>query len=260
MIRLFLQKKIMTSPVPDEVTKPDRTPRHNRRIFSRYAVDHKHLTLMNDQDILLLKEVSAKGFSSLVSPRAFEKFAIGDEYEAKLRYLGEVYSINIRVTWKESQIVGFAVTKAHREALDFFQRLLWPMAIAASLKLVNSKFTTEGEHGQTWYHGDDDSDLFLWQESPSPKVTAFRLVVKGLYVAWNDRDDLATGSLKKAEQLSPLQTLTEPLVPMPDDLPDARKLQLALDILMSLQGQDGHDEDQSQALAEITAILNDRKG
>ena len=63
-----------------EVHKPQSRERksykRNRRLFERYNVNQQHLTVLNDQDIFVVRDISAKGFSSDVSPRAMTAFKL----------------------------------------------------------------------------------------------------------------------------------------------------------------------------------------
>ena len=117
MFRLFLRKKILSagdkaakalSAQAGKVGKAGKAgaakggkkkaaepepPIRNRRVFARYNIDHKHLTLMNDQDILLVREISSKGFSTEVSPRGFARLVVGDVYDARVSDVGHPYIV-----------------------------------------------------------------------------------------------------------------------------------------------------------------------
>src|SRR5690606_28845794 len=110
----------------------------------------KHLTMMNEQDILLIREISAKGFSTQVSHRGFNRFQVGDVYAARMRYLGEIYDLDARVSWKSGKdTVGFELVTAERRTRDFMQRLLHPIALANSLRIVDAEFIKEKNDGKT---------------------------------------------------------------------------------------------------------------
>jgi hypothetical protein len=265
MFRLFLRKKILDGgktpkrSAKDEGTAPP-PPRRNRRIFDRFNVDHKHLTLMNEQDILLVREISAKGFSTEVSRRGYERLTVGDVYDARVRYLGEVYALQARVAWKRGSYVGFEIIKAGRDTLQFIKRLLRPIEIAASLKQVEATFLASGDAapatgkkgkgaaapkateasptmaaGKAWYHGDEESDLYTWHDPETGELKAWQLAIGEQYVEWRGDGGLATGALRgvqgrEALMGANLQGLTHQV----DARIDPSKKQLAIDVVMAL--------------------------
>lgn len=240
MFRLYLRKKILSAgdKAAKALTKKGQaqTPKRNRRVFARYNIDHKHLTLMNDADILLVREISAKGFSTEVSPRGFQRLTVGDVYDARIRYLGELYDLQARVAWKQDTFVGFEIVKASRETLMFIKRLLRPVEIAGSLNPVESSFMTEGQTGKTWFHGDEESDLYVWHDVETSELKGWQLAVGDQYVEWNDAQGITTGSLagvqgREALMGANLQGLTH----SQDKVVDQKKRQFAVDVIMALQ-------------------------
>lgn len=235
MFRLFLRNKKLSRGSNQSTRHAAKNSKRNRRIFERYSVDHKHLTMLNEQDILVIREISAKGFSTLVSDRGFERMDIGDIYQARMRYLGEFYDLQARVSWKDKGVVGFELEKADRTVLQFLQRLLRPMEIAQSLRPVEANFMSENQNGKSWYHGDSDSDLYTWHDR-SGQIIAWQLVVNGEYVEWSSNSGLKTGKLQAATAED--QKMKIPLnapVQVADHAIDSTRKQLATDILMSLQ-------------------------
>lgn len=241
MFRVFLRNKIFDGGSEARSKKKssnaageakERT--RNRRIFERYPVDHKHLTLMNEQDILLVREISAKGFSTQVSERGMERLALSDVYAARVRYLGEVYDLEAKVSWKGKGHVGFEIVNAQRNTLSFLRRLLKPIEIAASLREVNSSFMVNNEERKTWYHGDEETDLYVWRGADDSMI-AWQLVTQNSFVEWKKSDGLSSGSLA-------LPNGNEIMIDNPflgtiiaKDKPiDAKKKQFAIDILMAL--------------------------
>jgi hypothetical protein len=243
MFRLFLKKKI----IDGENTRADGNGEaakvraqaqsalaKNRRVFSRYNVDHKHLTLMNEQDILLVREISARGFSTDVSQRGFDRLFIGDVYEARVRYHRETYDLRARVAWKADGVVGFEMVETPHETLGFIKRLLKPIEIAQSMQPVDPSFLREGEHEKAWYHGDQESDLYIWKEQDSSSVKAWQLSIGNQYVEWSELQGLVTGTTTTAPVSD---VLSHPMTQMqqPDQLIDGSKKQMAIDIIMALQ-------------------------
>ncbi len=242
MFRLFLRKKIFGGPAnaPQGADLPP--PRRNRRVYTRYNVDHKHLTMMNEHDILLIQDISAKGFSTLAAPRALDRLSIGDVYEARMRYVGEMYDLQARVTWKNKNSLGFELVEANRETLSFITRLLRPMAIANSFQVVAKGNLATSQAGKIWYHGDEASDLYIWQDQESKRISAWELAIGDIYVAWNLTDGFHTGR-QAASAADSTQVSTDFLgvKQTPDPQVDPRKKQLAVDILMAFPSALGTD-------------------
>ena len=116
--------------------------------FDRYNVNQQHLTVLNDQDIFVIRDISAKGFSSDVSPRAYDRFQLGDVYDARIRHNTEMYDMSIKVAWKQEKVVGFELHEPDAKTLFFFRRLIQPSAIAQSLTQVDSKFMNENQNNK----------------------------------------------------------------------------------------------------------------
>lgn len=239
MFRLFIRKKILsgeeTSLGAKRASVGTTLPKRNRRVFARYAIDHKHLMLMNEQDILLVREISAKGFSTEVSPRGFERFMVGDVYEARIRYLKELHDLEARVAWKHERLVGFELIKTSRETMLFIRRLLRPAEIANSLSPVEAAFTAEGPSGKTWFHGDEDSDLYAWHDPETNELRAWQLAIGASFVEWSESTGLVTGSLVEAPAGTALTTTVGSVAQKRDDVVDPVKRQLATDVIMALQ-------------------------
>lgn len=241
MFRLFLKKKLITGDEKDKAqaateirAKAQSTVSNNRRVLNRYSVNHKHLTLMNDQDILLVREISAKGFSTDVSPRGFERLCLADVYEARVRYHRETYDLKARVAWKADGVVGFELVETPNETLSFIKRLLKPMEIAQSMQLIDQKFLKSDVENKSWFHGDDDSDLYIWREGESSQIKAWQLAIGNSYITWDDISGIQTGSVN--QDPAPEKILGHPMSPLqkPDSAIDTNKKQLAIDIIMAL--------------------------
>lgn len=233
MFRLFLRNKKLA----ESGKRPKKTsgakPARNRRIFERYTVDHKHLTMLNEQDILLIRDISAKGFSTFVSERGYSRLELGDVYQARMRYLGEFYDLQAKVSWKENGVVGFELENADRSILQFMQRLLRPMEIAHSLKAVEANFMAENHSGKTWYHGDGDSDLYVWHDRAGI-VVAWQLVVSGEYVEWSANGGLKTGVMQTSHADQKLKMPLNAPVQVADASMNKIRRQLATDVVMAL--------------------------
>ena len=250
MFRLFLRSKIFSGDAnkADQSTSSARLSAaeamRNRRVFQRFPIDHKHLTLMNEQDILLVREVSAKGFSTEVAPRTIERLLEGDVYEGRIRYLKETYDLKARVAWKSSPYIGFEIVDCATETLHFIKRLIRPMEIAFSLKEVDASFLSAGEQGKRWFHGDHNSDLYIWQDPGGTGLSAWQLTYEQSYVEWRAGSGLVTGKIKEPA------TARETAMASgfggrsadPDLTPNRDKRLFATDVLMAMPEFDNSGE------------------
>jgi len=239
MFRIFLRKKLLSGNKDEGVglaATSHGLKSRNRRMFDRHNVSHQHLTMMNEQDILVIRDISAKGFASDVSERAFERFLTGDVYEARMRYLGESFDLQIRVTWKENRLVGFEINQPSADVLRFLRRLLRPIEIAQSLNEVDAEFMRENKEAKAWFHGDYETELFLWR-SEDGKLLAWKLISGSDFVEWKDGEGVTTGSIARPSPGSALEftSLTNPEeVERRDLIVVKEKQQFATDLIMAL--------------------------
>lgn len=242
MFRLFLREKIKSAPVKKNDRNDKTSQKRNRREFERFSVDHKHLTVMNEQDILLVKDISAKGFSSQVSPRAFERLEIGDVYAARIRYLGEIYDLQAKVSRKAGDVVGFELENAERRAVDFMQRVIQPIALAHTLQKVDTNFMQGNTEGKTWYHGDDDTDLYIWRADDGT-LTAWQLISSEKFLDWDQTRGLRTGRLVITEESVSgiLDVSRKALQQRLDAKPDDHFRQFSIDVVMATDIDDKDD-------------------
>lgn len=245
MFRIFLKKKILSGEDKDEVTKPTRSSyRRNRRIYERYNVTQQHLTILNDQDILVIREISPKGFSSDVSPRAFERFTKGDVFEGRIRYMGELYDFNIKVAWKRKKVVGFQILKASPEGHAFLNRLIKPVDISQSLKEVEPEEQAESspiEGKKVWFQGEEGTDLIIWYNE-ADEVDAWRLSVDGEFVEWS-QGEYKTGQVSDQEE-----TTADKIIKV-SDIKGNSQIQFGIDVIMTMESE--HRQKLIAAIGEI---------
>ncbi len=197
MFRIFIKKKLADGKRKDQkkqvITRESK--RRNRRIYERYNVDQKHLTLLNEQDILVIREISLKGFSSDVSDRAFQRFKVDDRYEGRMRYMGETHDLAMRVSWKKDRVIGFQILETSREGTAFLNRLVKPVALAHSLREVNSDYLIEAHANKAWLRGDMNSDLFIWY-GEGGRIDHWRMTWDHYFVEYDRYDGFHTGLIK----------------------------------------------------------------
>jgi hypothetical protein len=236
MFRLFLLKKIfqgVKERIDSAKEKREEQRLRNRRIYERYNVDHKRLTMLNDQDIFVMRDISVHGFSTYASKRGIERLEVGDVFASRMRYLGEVYDLNARVSWKGSDVVGFEQLDPSTQVKGFIERLLRPIEIASSLREVDSEFMQTHERGKKWYHGDADTDLYVWF-GEDEALDAWQLILKDHYVEWNQLHGMSTGVMSGSNAAVPGFDLPPSRLFVADRIIDTRKKQTAVDVIMAM--------------------------
>lgn len=248
MFRIFLKKKLLSG--EDLAQSAERPRMKNRRVNERFQIDQKHLTVMNDQDILLIRDISVKGFASQVSDRAFERFLLGDVYSARMRYHGKVEELDLKVAWKRGNLVGFELHEPLVATTNFFKNLVRPVQLAHSLSQVEASFM-ESHEGLTWYHG-EDVDLHIWMNDDSG-LSAWQLVADNQVVEWSAVHGIKTGVLQR-------QSFAESGILGPgavmrtiDEAPNANTLRFATDIILSGTFQESQDLARTINPSDVTA-------
>jgi hypothetical protein len=236
MFRLFLIDRLVSA---SEVEKADQSRKNtppskrlrNRRVYDRFNIDSKHIALLNDQDILPIRDVSEFGFSTEVSDRGFQRLLVGDVYRCRIRYMQEIYDIDARIAWKAKQFVGWTIARNNESLRPFFDRLIKPLDIAMSLQ----KVTTAGSHDdrREWYQGIRDTSLFIWL-SEHGSLKAWQLESQATYLEWDVDAGLSSGKSFNPEKV--LDT-TDPWKPvhLPDPRLNHETKQFATDVFMALQ-------------------------
>lgn len=242
MFRFFLTKKIFSGENPAVV--PDARP--NRRMSQRFAFDHKKVTMMSDQDIMVVREVSETGFSSIVSERTWSRMNVGDGYSSRLRIGPEVHEFSIRVAWKDASpepsmtwTLGFELVPGDDGIPSAWRRLIRPAALAGSLQRVDSSFMQQFGSGKAWYHGDDGCDLMIWSAPGGGGLFAWRLSFDTHFVEWRDGSGFETGRTPDLTPGVPGNPTGLGVPEMPglrrSSGPDHRRLHEALDILSACE-------------------------
>lgn len=207
----------------------------NRRIFERFGIDHKHLALMNDQDILPIRDISEKGFATEVSERGFRRLVVGDVYLCRIRYLGEVYESQAVVRWKASGFVGFELLCPSVKVQAFMKRLLLPVEVGASLKKVDDHLARQRDHeGMHWYQAMDGTQIYVWEDDAGT-VRAWKVEKTGRFVRWDADHGLRTGSLLPEPTHEGSFTPPWEQKMKEDSSPDTELTQFVTDVLMAAQ-------------------------
>lgn len=209
------------------------SPNENRRLFRRFQVEYKHLTIMNDADIFVVRDVSSKGFCVDTSERAFQRLKLGDIFDARMRYFGELYDLQAKVAWKKDSLVGFEIIMARTETFLFMQRLLRPIAIGSTLKPIEKQFTIAQDSGSLWFRGDESTDLFIWIDQENLTLSAWRLTSGKDSIEWSSAKGFTTGTLSFSRKFPDDDQPISQLIP--DATPSQSRKQFAQDVIMAFE-------------------------
>lgn len=232
MFNLYLKKKIF-----DHVASTDNPivrPKPNRRISPRYQIDHKHLTLMNEQDIIPIIDISDCGFATVVSSNSYPRFITGDIYEARIRYGGEIYEFHAKVSWKHDSQVGFEILNISNDLSLFLERLIYPVRVASSFQLMQANFLEESKTEKDWLHSELGCDLYLWHDKAKENLEAWQLNFEENYVEWNHFQGLTTGRLEADHPITNSLYSDFNLKQKKDNELDKAKLQFSTDVFMAM--------------------------
>ncbi len=196
MFRLFLIEQLRKGgkKTPGRAKLPEKQYR-NRRIYERFNIDHKHISLLNDQDILLIRDISSGGFCCEVGERCFGRLKVGDVYLCRIRYAKEIFEIKASVNWKSKGFIGFAIIDAPPKVQNFIERILTPARIGASLQeldpsLQERKFM----HPVARFHGEQQSQLVVWDDSDGA-LHSWYFEYQDRYFTWNHSSGIESGIL-----------------------------------------------------------------
>ncbi len=223
MFRFFLTKKIFAGKIREVAAESERNGlglrlgdrqdhQPNRRMTERFSFDHRRMTMMSDQDIMVVREVSDSGFSSVVSERSWGRMEIGDGYSSRVRIGSDVLEFSIKVAWKDviniggaaqgsengetaptTYLLGFEMIQDSETSGASWRRLIRPSVLAGSLQRVDTSFMQQFGSEKVWYHGDDGCDLMIWNSPDESKMIAWRLSYDSHFIEWRDGWPLETG-------------------------------------------------------------------
>jgi len=158
---------------------------------------------------------------------------LGDVYDARIRYLGDVYSLHIKVVWKAETFLGFEIISTNPETMAFLQRLIRPMEIAASLELVDESYTADSDSGKMWFHGDQNADLFIWRNTESGAMIAWELNLEAETYSWSTTTGLRH-ILKSSRDVVNVEGHLSPDHDSNHNTADRESKMFAVDIVMAL--------------------------
>jgi hypothetical protein len=235
VFKIFLKRQIHSNDKSDQNTKATivQAGLSERRSQDRYEVKHGSLTFLNDFDMLLVKDLSLRGFHSQVPQRALKRLAIGDIYEARSRHREITFELEIKVAWQREDHVGFEFVGLDDNARLVIKRLIRPLEIAASMSLIDADFIKASSPSKTWYHGDDGSDLFIWHDERG-FVCGWQFIADDKYLEWREGKGLESGALMTENSSESGLLDSHEQVLKADDTINKTFLHFTLDVLLAL--------------------------
>jgi hypothetical protein len=228
MFRVFLGKKLENKR-PARTAKKSAPSNKNRREDIRYDLDHKHLTLMNDQDIYQIRDVSKNGFSTYAPKRTLQRVTTGDVYESKIRYLGATYTLIARVSWTNNEAIGFTCLDSNPQTKEFLARILQPMTIGSTLTLMECDIVKKYEPSKTHYLGNHNSNLLVWTGQDGI-VDAWQLIIDSSFLEWSCLNGLFSGNLVDTVKSS-MFDLSKEMLNKTEEV-STESIQFATDVIM----------------------------
>ena len=173
----------------------------NQRVFPRFSPPRSGVMVRSDLDIFAVRNISKNGYCCEAPSRAIDRLVVGDAYTSKLRYHGETYEVEVLVAWKSKKLVGFQLRNPSEDVAAFFERLVRPMQIGATLKSVRlpARVKASLSDAPHWWRGDFGAALFLWLNADET-VKRWSFEFDGQYVSWSAEKGVETGVLQIAEK------------------------------------------------------------
>lgn len=230
MFRLFLMKKT------DEVNMQPQLPTkqlRNRRLYERYNINLKHISMLNEQDILIIRDLSEEGFSCEADTRCLVRMNRGDKYLCKMRYLSEIYEIAAQVMWKDTNFIGFAIKFPGEKVLNFIKRLLNPAQVGYSLKSLDTSLKRLAyDGGPIRFSGEQNSSLVIW-ETENRDLESWYFECGDKYTQWDCYRGIETGKLLE-HQKNPTLSKVWDKNKVRDTKENTSFIQFTIDVLMTL--------------------------
>ncbi len=187
----------------------------NSRYFRRYGLEKEKITMIYENDIMVLVNISYDGFCLKVSSRVLDSISIGQScYFKKFRLFDRQVPIYAQVVWisKKDSTVGFCIDQ-EKSGPDFhslIEPVLLPLDIASSFKQIDIGTFDDITTKTLIYRGSYNSEIFIKfqsQNSLDPKVQTInscsfpdydiveiKMLSANFYLSWTPEEGLSTGT------------------------------------------------------------------
>ncbi len=187
----------------------------NSRYFRRYGLEKEKITMIYDNDIMVLANISYDGFCLKVSSRVLDSISIGQScYFKKFRLFDRQAPIYAQVVWisKKDSTVGFCIDQ-EKSGPDFhtlIEPVLLPLDIASSFKQIDIGTFDEMSTKTLIYRGSYNSEIFIKFQSqdslhpqiqginscsfPDYDIVEIKMLSANFYLSWTPEEGLSTGT------------------------------------------------------------------
>jgi len=171
--------------------------RVERREYPRFPVRHEIIKFLvrNSEKTFQLRDLSFAGLGiELAEHGETLLFPMGQQYRARLNLAGETFPVEVEAKRVEAAHVGFAFRNLTDPLRARIEETIDPLRIALSLKAIRAPNLTDSfrEGVTAWYHGEMNSDLYLWQDGVGEPLKAV-LLWNGQFWEWSAAAGVRTG-------------------------------------------------------------------
>lgn len=132
--------------------------------------------------------------------------------------------IQVRVAWLKDNAVGAELMPLDVEARQAFDEFLEDRLIGSHLRLVDRRYYAPGAEFSVWYHGPQDTNVFLWQETDG-SIARAEIELDGRILIYDGNqvlsggasprsltDEIGSGTLMEVPDLPAVLEPTMPIV------------------------------------------------
>ena len=172
---------------------------HDRRRLPRYPIHHEtlKLELQGASKVFAVRDLSSAGVGiELLEHSEVLLFPEATRYEAELNLDGSTFPVKLQVARNGAATVGFEFIEPTEDLLTAVRDFIDPLHISHSLREIAVKDAPDayGEGISLWYHGDLNTDLYLWLDAGG-KILRALLTWNGVFWEWSGEEGSQTGAL-----------------------------------------------------------------
>ncbi len=212
----------------------------NQRRAPRFSLPAGH-TVICHQTIWPLQDISLLGLKVRTGSAA----EIPDGVcSMTIRWGTQEIRLQVNLVWRDGDSAGFAFAESSGMMLLRLSQLIEPVMLGSSLALIDPAATLETEVGKRWFHGQHDTNLWVWTQPDSPVIQKWLLYAGRRIFSWKPDQGLEI-TAHSQKFCTPLLADEAQLVPAKTHLPWLRDLMGALkdplkaELLMTLTSPRG---------------------
>lgn len=169
-----------------------------RRELPRFPIRNEKIKIRLDdvEKVFAIRDLSLSGVGiELTEHTEILLFPVGDAMTAELNLRGERFSIEITVRRIDAASVGFSFQGLSAALQEEIGSTLDPLRIGGSLRLMPASDDPRAERQgiSRWYHGDLNTELYLWM-GMGEDVQRALLLWNSFVWEWSPATGLRTGT------------------------------------------------------------------